>query len=85
MLKQLFVFMLVLVVLCLLEYSVFQLHNTGVIIVAMRLLNQHELSINSSQVLNRLFSDILPFNQEEGEQVFQTEPPVAETDRKSVV
>ncbi|XP_062311850.1 beta-1,4-galactosyltransferase 1-like isoform X2 [Osmerus eperlanus] len=83
MLKRLFVFTLVVVVLCLVGYSVFQLQNTNVIIVAMRLLNQQEPSRNSNQVLKRLFSDILTSNQ--GEQGLETDPPVGDTVGPSMV
>ena len=82
MLKRLFVFMLVVVVLYLVEYSVFQLQNTSVLIVTMGLLNQSELTRNSNQVLKSLFSNILTSHQGEGELEMEIDPPVGETGRK---
>ncbi|XP_067113557.1 LOW QUALITY PROTEIN: beta-1,4-galactosyltransferase 1-like [Osmerus mordax] len=80
MLKCLFVFMLFVVGLCLLEYSVFQLHNPSMVIVANRFLNQSELSRNSNQVLKWLYSNISKSNQGEGAPGLETDPPVGDTE-----
>ena len=82
MLKCLYVFMLFVLGLCLLEYSVFKLHKISVVIVANRFFNQSELSRNSNQVLKRLYSNILKSNQGEGAPALETDPPVGDTGRK---
>ena len=82
MLKHLFALMLVVVVLCLVEYSVFQLQNTSVVIVAMRFFNQSDSSVNSNQMLKRFFGDILKSREGEGEPELETDLIVGDTGRK---